>query len=203
MMYASTFALLAQDPHRVEHRRQQRAHLHPPRSRQQRDAQRVRLARGFADVRELLDERMSDVGHRHVVRFVELFLEREDDEHPVDVLRDVPHSPPPPGPELRRDVVDDVQPQLLAALGQAQVELGIVDEEDDVRTFALDLLDDLIEDAPEHRQMAEDVEEADDAHLAGVMEERHPLAREQVAADAEHLQFRIELLQLAHDFGRV
>ena len=61
----------------------------------------------------------------------------------------------------------------------------------------------LAEDAPEHRQVAQDVEQSDDAHLARVMEERHPLAREQIAADAERLQRRIELLQLADDFGRV
>ena len=71
---------------------------------------------GLLDVRELLDQRMPDVGHRHAVLAVELLLEREDHDHPVDVPCDVPHSPLPPRPHLRRDVIDDAQPELLAAL---------------------------------------------------------------------------------------
>ena len=51
--------------------------------------------------------------------------------------------------------------------------------------------------------MAQDVEEADDAHLARVMHEAHPFAREQIAADAEGLDRRIEALQLAQNFGGV
>ena len=52
-------------------------------------------------------------------------------------------------------------------------------------------------------QMAEDVEETDDAHLARVMHEAHPFAREEIAADAEGFDRRIEALQLAQNFGGV
>ena len=51
--------------------------------------------------------------------------------------------------------------------------------------------------------MPQDVEEADDAHLPGVMEQAHPLGGEEIAADAERLELRVEHLQLAHDLGRV
>ena len=94
-------------------------------------------------------------------------------------------------------------PSSLQRFADAQVEPGIVDEQHDVGPLALDALDELAEHAAEHRQMAQHVEQADDAHLAGVMKERHALAREQIAADAEQLQRGIELLQLANDFRGV
>src|SRR5262249_40334741 len=56
---------------------------------------------------------------------------------------------------------------------------------------------------PEHRIVAQDVEQPDDAHLARVMQDAHPLGRQQIAADAEGLQRGIELLELADDFGGV
>src|SRR5436190_14427880 len=51
--------------------------------------------------------------------------------------------------------------------------------------------------------MAQDVENPDESELAGVMQQLHPFAREEIAANAEHLQRRTELLQLAHDLGRM
>jgi len=49
--------------------------------------------------------------------------------------------------------------------------------------------------------MPQDVEEADHAHFPGVVEETHPLAGQQIAADAEGLDGRIEALQLAEDLA--
>ncbi len=146
---------------------------------------------------------MSDVRHRHFVLAIELFFEREEHDHAIDVLGDVPHASLAPRPHLRRDVVDDAQAELFRAAGDAQIEAGIVDEQHRIRLLRFDALHQLTEDPPEHRQVAEDVEQADESDLAGVMEQRHPFAREQISADAEHFERGLELLQLANDFGSV
>ena len=102
--------------HRIEHRRQQGGDFAAPASGQQRDLQRVAGRTPVAlDAGQLVDQRMPDVRHRHCVLPIEVFLERQDDDHPVDVLGDLLHPPPPPRPYLRRDVVDHAQPQLAAA----------------------------------------------------------------------------------------
>jgi hypothetical protein len=51
--------------------------------------------------------------------------------------------------------------------------------------------------------MPENVEEADDAHLACVMHKPHPFTGEQIAADAEGLDPRVEPFQLTENFGGV
>src|SRR5437879_4427974 len=146
---------------------------------------------------------MADVRRLNSMIAVEGLLERKDDDHAIDVLRNLLHASAPPGPELRRNVVDDAQSQLSARAGHAQIETGVIDEQHDIRFLARDLGNRLLVDPPEHAQMAEDVEEADDAHLAGVMHQTHPFAREQIAADAEGLDRWIETLDLAQHFGGV
>ena len=63
---------------------------------------------------------------------VERLLEREDHQHPGDRLPDGAHASPPPGPDLRRDVVDDGNAAAAQLARQAQVEVGVVDEHGDV-----------------------------------------------------------------------
>ena len=55
-------------------------------------------------------------------------LEREDHREPVDRGREPPGAPRPPGPELRRDVVERPwRPAVPRGLGHPEVEAGIVD----------------------------------------------------------------------------
>ncbi len=126
-----------------DHARQQRADLAPPRPRHQRETEgsgRERLGRVVPDPgqrRHLVDERMPDMGDRYAVATVEVGLEREQDEHPVDELGDGADAPLAPGPDLRTDVVDDRNPEPLELAGEAQVELREVDQDGDRRTALL------------------------------------------------------------------
>ena len=146
---------------------------------------------------------MSDIRHRHFVAAIEIRFERKDHDHPRDVRRDLLHASAPPRPHLRRDVIDDRNAERATALRDAQIEIRIVDEQHGVGTLYFDARDQLIEDAAEHPEMSQHVEEADNAHLFRVMEQRHAFRCEEIASDAEKLERRIELLQFLHDLGRV
>ena len=134
---------------------------------------------------------------------VEIFLERKDHEHLIDVAGYLLDASAAPGPQLRRDVVDDADSQCLAAPGQAQIEIGIVHEHHRVGALAPDRLYQLLEDPSEGWQMPEHVEQPDDSHLPGVMQHAHSLPRQQIPSDAERFQMGVEAFQMANHFGGV
>ena len=146
---------------------------------------------------------MSDVRRVDAVLAIERLFERKDHDHPIDVFRDLLHAPAFPRPKLRRDVVDDAHPELVAFFRETQIESGIVDEHDDIRLLARDRVDHVVEDPLEHPIVQQNVEKSDDAHLADVMQDAHAFAGEEIAADAERFELRIELLQLAQHFSCV
>ncbi len=89
-----------------------------------------------------LDERVAHEGHGHAGLAVERLLEGEDHDHVRDALADRAHPPAAPRPHLRRDVVDDGDAAPLQLAGEAQVELGVVDEHRHGRALPLHLLED-------------------------------------------------------------
>src|SRR5207302_248190 len=97
--------------------------------------------------------RMADVRRLDAVLAVEGLLKRKDDDHAVDVLRDLLNASLLPRPQLRRDVVDDANAQLPAAPRHAQIESGVVDEQHRVGL--------LKRDASEKERAEDDEERAD------------------------------------------
>ena len=63
---------------------------------------------------------------------VEGLFEREDDHHAVDALLDPAETAALPGPELGADEVDNWDVQFFEFAGQAEVDVGEVDEDGDV-----------------------------------------------------------------------
>ena len=122
-----------QPPHRRQQRRQQRLDLAQPRAGQEGDAERaVRLllaaVPGLGEDRHLVHQGMADVDHVHAVAAVEVHLEGEEHQHAVHQAGDGLHPALAPGPHLRADVVDDLQAPLLELAGEAEVEVGKIDQ---------------------------------------------------------------------------
>ncbi len=72
---------------------------------------------------------------------VEAGLEGEDDEHLRDALLDPAEAASLPGPELRGDEPDDGDAEAFQVFGEAEVDVGEVDEDGDGGPRALDVAD--------------------------------------------------------------
>jgi uncharacterized protein YdeI (YjbR/CyaY-like superfamily) len=69
---------------------------------------------------------------------VEGGFEGEDDEHAVDALLDPAETATLPGPELRADEVDDGDVAFFQLAGEAEVDVGEVDEDGDIGAAGVD-----------------------------------------------------------------
>ena len=105
---------------------------------------------------------------------VERLLERKDHEHARDGVADGREPAPPPGPYLGRDVVDDGNSAAVQGPGEAEVEVGIVDEDGDVRPLAGRRPRAAPEDRAQVAQVGDDLEEPDDGEVAHVGESDAP-----------------------------
>ncbi len=108
---------------------------------------------------------------------VEGGLEGEDDQHAGDALLHPAQTAALPGPELRADQVDDRDAEALAVGGEAEVDVGEVDEDGDGGALALEGGDELAVLGVDVGRVAEDLGDAhvgdvlgaDDAALAGAL----------------------------------
>lgn len=100
----------------------------------QRRAQRV-VAR---TCRKVFEERVADVLRRRAAIAEQRLLEREDAEHAVHIARQLPQPPRGPRPDLRRDVLDERYATLARRAGEAEVQPGVVDADDDVGRVLLE-----------------------------------------------------------------
>ena len=98
----------------------------------------------------------------------------EDDEHAVDALLDPAQAAALPGPELRADEPEDRDAEAFAVFGEAEVDVGEVDEDGEGGAIALEAGDELAILGEDEGGVAEDfcdahvgyVFGADDAALA-------------------------------------
>ena len=101
----------------------------------------------LADTHEI-DERMPDEFHGHAFPSIQLLFERKDHQHPADEPLHRLHAAGAPRPELRADVVDHRNAETMERCHQAEVEVGKVDRDEDVRpSLACDAGQ-----APQHRE---------------------------------------------------
>jgi hypothetical protein len=181
-------------------------------ARQQRDhrARRVQAV-GSEEFRAVMPhghqvhERMPDESDRHARLLVEAGLEREDDDHVRDVGSNRPEASPAPGPDLRRDVVDDGDPPGVQCPCEPQIEIGVVHQDRDVGALAIDLGEQRAEDPAEVLQVGDHFPQADDREIADVGEERRALGGEALAAKAENPRriVRHQGTDVAHEVGGV
>ena len=108
---------------------------------------------------------------------VELFFEGEDDKHLVYALLHPAEAAALPGPELRADEPDDGNACAGEVFGEAEVDVGEIDEDGDVGALLLDECDELAVAGVDVGDVAEDFGDAhdgyvfgaDDASLAGLL----------------------------------
>ena len=146
---------------------------------------------------------MPHIRHADVVLPVEILFEGEDDDHVIDIAGDLVHAPAMPRPHLRRDEIDDFEPDLSGAPRHPEVESGIVDQQNRVGPFLFDRGDEVAEDPPEHAEVQQHVEEPHEAEVSGVVEQIHALFSQKIAADAEDVKIGSELPELVDDAGGV
>lgn len=108
-----------------------------------------------------------------------------------------------PSPDLRGDVVVDGNGEGVGGLGEAEVEAGVVDEEEGVGPAGAEDAGEFAEEAQEEGQAGEDVPEAEDGHVAAIMEEVDAFAAHGVAADAEEGDVGAKGAEVADEAGGV
>ena len=136
-------------------------------------------------------------------------LEREDDEELIDIGLQFPDPALAGGPDLRGDVVEDLETGLVGVFGDAEVEPRIVDEDDHIRLPGKDVLfagADLSQQLP---GMDQDLPETDDGpvpvivheSLAGLMLLIHGV-HESAAPEAD-IRLRVPGIEPPHQVGSV
>ena len=112
-----------------------------------------------------VDEGMPDILGAHAGFREERLLEGEDAQREVDGPPDVAQSAAAPGPDLRRDEVDDAQPERVRRFGEAQVEVRRVDEQDDRRPPAREFASEPAQQGEDRPELREDLRDADEREL--------------------------------------
>ena len=145
-------------------------------------AQRLLFAHGRA---HHVKERVPHEGDRDPRVLVEGDLEWEQHRHPVDDPADAVHAAASPGPDLRADEVEHLDPGPLGYLGQPQVEVGVIDQDEkrggggEEPSFQdVEILDD-------DRQMPQHLHQPHHGHLVGVHQGLDPSLAHAVTTHAE------------------
>ena len=146
------------------------------------------------------DRGRRQVGQRmpHELRFdaalaVELFLEREDDQHLADILPHPFDASPLPRPQLRAHVINDRHAALVHFAGEPQIEVGEVDEDGSIGTTLFGLAHYLAKTAIDGRNVLHDLDDADFGDLAGVHQQLAAGSTHLLSADAEEFDLSIRL----------
>ncbi len=138
---------------------------------------------------------MADKGGVHSAVAIELFFEWKDHQRFVDVFADEANASLAPCPELRRDVVDDWDAALLHLTRHAPVEGWRVDDDGEIGLALVGFLDQMLEQAVDLGEMAEDFGDADDREILGVDDRVAAGGAHAVSADAEKFELRVAAVQ--------
>ena len=136
--------------------------------------------------RNRLHQRMSDVLHIQPGLPVKVPLKGEDRDHLAHGIAQDAHAPPPPGPNLGADKIDDRNPATFQLFRQTEVEIGKVDENRSARPAAVRFLEQSAEGPEEARQAGDDFGNPDDGYLVGIDDGLHPGAAHFAAAATEN-----------------
>jgi len=154
-----------QDQHGFQERLQQARCLAAAAAREDQDMVRVAFQRRIGALADDLNERMPaemcfEAGTRPDFRF-----EREDHDELAAVFRNARDIGFAPYPDLRADEPDDRDAEFPKLFREADVEPGIVDHHDDVRTFGLCPLNALEKNADERADLLQHFDESDHAEF--------------------------------------
>ena len=146
-------------------------------------------------------EGMSNERHRDARLAIQRLFEREDDQHVIHGLADRVQPSAPPGPDLRRDVVDDAHSSAAEVAREPEVEVGIVDEHGHVGELPVDLGQYAVEHPPQRPQMRDDLQQADDGQVLDVRQQLCALGGQPVAPEAEDLDPGLTQAELADELS--
>ena len=98
----------------------------------------------------------------------------EEDDHFLHPLGDQLDSLRPPGPHLGTDIVEDRNPFPMGNLGQTEIEIGKVDQDDQIRSFPIERLFHSPKGLHDRSQFEKDFCNPHDRKGLRVIEEFHP-----------------------------
>ena len=204
------FVFLAEAGCPVEHSRQICDDFFCPASRKKRDplfvwVEAVLLRIGFAgDCRKWqLGQGMAYELGIDSTGAVERLFERKDDHHAADPLLHPTEALSLPCPELRADEVDDGDVEFFELAGEAEVDVGEVDQDGYVRTALFDGSDELAILAVDEGGVPDDL---GDAHVGNVFGAHNAVLAgvgHFLAAEAEELGVRRAGAEFGNDLGTV
>ncbi len=183
---------------RFEDRRQVHAHFFDAAAGHQRDPLFCRIEMKLCGVVVALDGRvrqvgqgMADEGRVDSAVAIELFFEGKNHQRLVDVVAQQAHASLAPRPELRRDVVDHGNAALLHLPRHAPVEGGRVDDDGEIGLALVGFFDQMLEQAVDFWQMAENFGDADDGKIFRVDDGVAAGGAHALSADAEEFELRV------------
>src|ERR1700731_679457 len=110
---------------------------------------------------------MANVADLDAVAAVKLLLKRKDHDHLADIFLDLLHAAGAPGPYLRADKIKHRNAQPVQFAGQAQVEVGEVNQDGGVRLTACSFRDQVLESATDSRQVRQHFHQPNHRNLIG------------------------------------
>src|ERR1700688_810395 len=131
---------------------------------------------------------MADEGGIDTAIAVELFFKWKNYQRFIDVIPQQPHASLSPGPELRRYVVDHRNSTLLHLSSHAPVKGGRVDDDGEVGLAFVGFGNQMLVEAQDLRQMANDFGDADDGEIFRVDHGVTAGGPHALAADAEEFK---------------
>ena len=155
---ANVGASLADQAARLDHDRENALHLALAAARKESEETCVaRDTRLFGS--ECFQKGMSNKYRVEPACLIHGLLERKDADHQVEKAGHFWNSPAVPSPNLRADIEEDLPGKAARSqgLGQAEIESGIVDQNDGARFRLLDLLEHAVELLPEVAVMLQDI----------------------------------------------
>ena len=153
------------------------------------DAMMHRLDVLYALVIHKIHQRIAHIGHVHVVAAIEGDFEGKDGEHTLYMFPQEIHPACTPCPDLGRDEVVHRDAEATGDLGDAEIEVRRVDEQDGVGAYTFHLAPNAAEHAKDTRQRGEYFRNAHDGKFFYAEQVLLPGFGKAVAPHADHAKF--------------
>ena len=126
------------------------------------------VSQGLCGWLDAIDQGVADIAHRDTRAGVELGFKGKQDGHRIHAAFDAPDASGPPGPDLGADVEQDPDPQAAGVGRQAQVELHVIDQDQQIRSGGFQVFAHAAEQAAQARIIQHDVGQSDHGQFGDV-----------------------------------